>query len=63
MGRMMLFGIGGIIAVAAAFKIFFAIFGTVMAIAAFLIFRLLPIVLIGWLVLKAWRYWKMQPAE
>lgn len=63
MGRMMLLGVGGIVAIIAAFKIVGALFGTVLAVAAFLLFRILPLVLIGWLLLKAWRYLTTRPVD
>ncbi len=55
MGKMMLIGIGGIVAVLAALKIVGAILGTALAIAAFFLFKLLPIIVIGWLVMRVWR--------
>jgi hypothetical protein len=58
MGRLLFLGVGGIIAIAAAFKIFGVLFGALLALAAFMLFRVLPIVLLGWLVMKGWRYLK-----
>jgi hypothetical protein len=63
MGRMMLLGVGGIVAVVAALKLFTLLFGTVLAIAAFLLFKVLPVVLIGWLVLKVWRHLMARPVD
>jgi uncharacterized membrane protein len=63
MGKMMLFGVGGIVAIIAALKIVGALFGTILAIAAFFIFKILPIILIGWVVMKAWRHFVVRPAD
>lgn len=56
MGKMMLLGIGGIVAILATLKIAGALLGAVLGIIAFLLFKALPIILIGWIVVRAWRY-------
>lgn len=63
MGKMMLLGIGGIIAIIAGLKIVGALLGTVFALIAFLLFKILPIVVIGWLTVRAWRYLTARMAD
>lgn len=63
MGRMMLLGIGGAVAVIAALKIFGALFGLALGLTAFLLFRVLPLVLIGWLVVQVWRRLRARPVD
>lgn len=46
-----------------ALKVFFVAVGIAFGLAAFLIFKVLPVVLVGWLVVKAWRIWKEKPAS
>ncbi|HEX7120081.1 MAG TPA: hypothetical protein VF212_14905 [Longimicrobiales bacterium] len=61
MGRLVLYGVGGILAIAVIFKILLAVLGPLVALTAYLAARLLPIVLVGWLVVWLWRRWSKQP--
>lgn len=63
MGKMMLLGFGGLIAVIAAFKVFGALFGLALGLTAFLLFRVFPLVLIGWLVVRIWRRLQARPVD
>jgi hypothetical protein len=62
MGRMMLLGIGGIVAIIAGLKIVGLLFGWMLTIAGLILFKVLPLVLIGWLLVRAWRYLTTRPA-
>lgn len=61
MGRMLLLGAGGIIAAVVALRVLGFIFGAALGIAAFLLFRVLPIILLGWLVMKVWKAIRPRP--
>jgi hypothetical protein len=61
MGKMMLLGIGGIVAVIAALKIVGGLLGMVLGIAGFFLFKILPVIVVGWLVVRAWQYLKERP--
>lgn len=62
MGKLVLYGVGGIVAIAVVFKVLFALLGAIFAFAWFVLARILPLVLLGWLVVWAWRRWKEQTA-
>lgn len=61
MGKMLLLGVGGIVAFIAVFKILFALLGAALGLVMFVLFKILPLVLIGWLVMKVWRSWRARP--
>ncbi|HEX7048817.1 MAG TPA: hypothetical protein VF188_01295 [Longimicrobiales bacterium] len=62
MFRLVLYGVGGIIAIAAGLKLIAILLGSLIGILGFVVFRILPLVLIGWLVMKLWKSWKQRPA-
>lgn len=45
-----------------ALKLALGLLGIVMGFAAFLLFTVAPIVLLGWLLMKAWQAFKREPA-
>jgi hypothetical protein len=45
-----------------ALKLVLGLLGIVMGLAAFLLFTVAPVVLIGWLVMKAWQAFTKEPA-
>lgn len=61
MGRLFLYGVGAIIAIAVAIKLAAALLGAVLGLVWFAAAKLLPVVLLGWFVLWLWRRWKRQP--
>jgi hypothetical protein len=63
MGRLVLYGVGGIVAVAVALKLLATILAMIFALGTFVLFKVIPLVLIGWLVMKVWRSWKERPAS
>jgi len=62
MVRLVLLGVGGIVAIAAALKVFTVLIGMLLALAAFVLFRIVPLILIGWLVVRIWKRWTEKPA-
>lgn len=62
MGRLVLYGVGGIVVVATGLKLLMMLLGTVIAVAAFVLLRVVPLILLGWLVLWLWRQWRKEPA-
>lgn len=46
-----------------ALKVVFAVLGVVFGIGTFLLFTLAPILLVGWLVIKALRYFSRDTSE
>lgn len=62
MGRMLLLGLGGLVVAIVALKLVLAIAGAVFGIAWFLIWKILPLVFLGWLVMWLWRKWKERSA-
>lgn len=61
MGKLVLYGIGGIVAVVVGFRLIAALLVMVLAATGFILFKVVPLILIGWLVMKAWRIWKERP--
>jgi hypothetical protein len=45
-----------------ALKLVLGLLGIVMGLAAFLLFTVAPVVLIGWLIMKAWQAFTKEPA-
>lgn len=45
-----------------AIKLVFRLLGVVLGLAAFVLFTVAPLVLIGWLALKAWNAFTRRPA-
>jgi hypothetical protein len=45
-----------------ALKLVLGLLGIVMGFAAFLLFTVAPIVLVGWLIMKAWQAFTKEPA-
>jgi hypothetical protein len=45
-----------------ALKLALGLLGIVMGFAAFLLFTVAPIVLVGWLIMKAWQAFTKEPA-
>jgi hypothetical protein len=45
-----------------ALKLALGLLGIVMGLAAFLLFTVAPVVLIGWLIMKAWQAFTKEPA-
>jgi len=62
MGKLVLYGVGGIVAIAVIFKVVMAILAPLLALVWFVVAKVLPLVLLGWLVVWAWRRWKEQTA-
>jgi hypothetical protein len=62
MGRMLLLGLGGLVVAIVALKLVLAIAGAVFGIAWFLIWKILPLVFLGWLAMWLWRKWKERSA-
>lgn len=54
LGRIVTWGIIGLVAILAV-KIVLAVLGVVLGFAGFLLFTVAPILLVGWLAMKAWR--------
>lgn len=61
MGKLVLYGIGGIVAVVVGFRLIAALLVMALAATGFVLFKVVPLILIGWLVMKAWRIWKERP--
>jgi hypothetical protein len=51
-----------IIIAVVALKLVLGLLGIVMGLAAFLLFTVAPVVLIGWLIMKAWQAFTKEPA-
>ncbi len=62
MGRLVLYGVGGIVALAVALRLVLALLGTLLAITGYVLVKIVPLVLLGVFVLWLWRRWRRQPA-
>jgi len=62
MGRILLFSIGGIVAGVAAIKLLFGLLAIVAGMLWFVVAKLVPLILIGWLAVTVWRRWIVRPA-
>ncbi len=62
MGKLVVYGIGGIVAIAVVFKVVLALLGSLFGLAWFALTKILPVVLLGWLVVWGWKRWKEQTA-
>jgi hypothetical protein len=51
-----------IIVAAVALKLILGLLGMVLGFAAFLLFTVAPLVLVGWLIMKAWQAFTKAPA-
>jgi hypothetical protein len=55
LSKLLIWTVAGVLALV-ALKLALALFGFVVGIGAFLLFTVGPLILIGWLALKAWEY-------
>jgi hypothetical protein len=55
LSKLLVWTVAGVLALV-ALKLALALFGFVVGIGAFLLFTVGPLILIGWLALKAWEY-------